>query len=171
MSYSRWPCELCRDRQRDCGRIVKHLGPFLLFLPKFLRHAAANSLTFASFMPFLPLSCQMAIAIFLDHMCLAVRASGLWLCYATLQNLIPSFPWIAPHTLNPGAIQGKEGIKFYHLATLHALPSIPPQLPPFFLHSPILFPDRPDRVLQHHRSRPKKKKRHVVVISCHRDTR
>ena len=31
-------------------------------------------------------------------MCLAFRASGLWLCYATLQNLIPSFPWIGlPH--------------------------------------------------------------------------
>ena len=34
----------------------------------------------------------MAIAIFLYHMCLALRASGLWLRYATLQNLIPSFP-------------------------------------------------------------------------------
>ena len=40
--------------------------------------------------------CQMAIARFLDRMCLALRASGLWLLYATLQNLIPSFPWIAP---------------------------------------------------------------------------
>ena len=29
-------------------------------------------------------------------MCLALRASGLWLRYATLQNWIPSFPWIAP---------------------------------------------------------------------------
>ena len=40
--------------------------------------------------------CQMAIARFLDRMCLALRASGLWLRYAPLQNLIPSFPWIAP---------------------------------------------------------------------------
>ena len=32
----------------------------------------------------------------LDRMCLALRASGLWLRYTTLQNLIPSFPWIAP---------------------------------------------------------------------------
>ena len=40
--------------------------------------------------------CQMAIARFLDCMCLALRASGLWLRYATLQNWIPSFPWIAP---------------------------------------------------------------------------
>ena len=38
----------------------------------------------------------MAIARFLDRMCLALRASGLWLRYATLQNLILSFPWIAP---------------------------------------------------------------------------
>ena len=50
---------------------------------------------------FLPISpvhhgCQMAIAGFLDRMCLALRASGLWLRYAALQNLIPSFPWIAP---------------------------------------------------------------------------
>ena len=37
----------------------------------------------------------MAIARFLDCMCLALRASGLWLRYTTLQNLIPSFPWIA----------------------------------------------------------------------------
>ena len=51
-------------------------------------------------------------------MCLALRASGLWLRYAALQNLIPSFPWTAPHALHPGAIQGKEGIKFCHLATL-----------------------------------------------------
>ena len=36
--------------------------------------------------------CQMAIARFLKHMCLALGASGLWLHYATLQNLIPSFP-------------------------------------------------------------------------------
>ena len=40
--------------------------------------------------------CQMAIAKILDRMCLALRASGLWLRYAMLQNLIPSFPWIAP---------------------------------------------------------------------------
>ena len=53
-------------------------------------------------------------------MCLALRASGLWLRYAALQNLIPSFPWIVPHALHPGAIQGKEGIKFCHLATLAA---------------------------------------------------
>ena len=40
--------------------------------------------------------CQMAIARFLDGMCLALRASRLWLRYAALQNLIPTFPWIAP---------------------------------------------------------------------------
>ena len=50
-------------------------------------------------------------------MSLALWASGLWLRYATLQNLIPSFPWIVPHALHPGAIQGKEGIKFCRLAT------------------------------------------------------
>ena len=32
------------------------------------------------------------IARFLDCMCLALRASGLGLRFATLQNLIPSFP-------------------------------------------------------------------------------
>ena len=31
--------------------------------------------------------CQMAIARFLDRTCLALQASGLWLCYATLQML------------------------------------------------------------------------------------
>ena len=54
-------------------------------------------------------------------MCLALRASGLWLRYAALQNLIPSFPWIAPPALHPGTIQGKEGIKFCHLATMHLI--------------------------------------------------
>ena len=39
---------------------------------------------------------QMAIARFLDSMCLALWASRLWLRYAMLRNLIPSFPWIAP---------------------------------------------------------------------------
>ena len=43
----------------------------------------------------------MAVARFLDRMCLALRASGLWLRYATLQNLIPSFPWIAPQRPPP----------------------------------------------------------------------
>ena len=51
-------------------------------------------------------------------MCLALRASGLGLRYATLQNWIPSPPWIAPPTLHPGAIQGKDGIQFCHLASL-----------------------------------------------------
>ena len=42
--------------------------------------------------------CQMAIARFVDRMCLALRASGLWLRYAALQNLIPSssFHWVVP---------------------------------------------------------------------------
>ena len=40
--------------------------------------------------------CQNAKAGFLDHMCLALRPSGLWLRYATLQNLLPSFPSIVP---------------------------------------------------------------------------
>ena len=38
----------------------------------------------------------MAIARFLDRMCLVLQASGLLLRCAMLQNLIPSFPWIAP---------------------------------------------------------------------------
>ena len=40
--------------------------------------------------------CQMAIARFLERMCLALRASGLWLRYAALQNFpflsLPSYP-------------------------------------------------------------------------------
>ena len=39
----------------------------------------------------------MAITRFLDHMRLAIRASGLWIRYATLQNLIPCAP--TPSTL------------------------------------------------------------------------
>ena len=56
--------------------------------------------------------CQMDIAGFLDRICLALWASGLWLCNATLQNLIASFPWIAP------GWRALEGIKFCHLSTL-----------------------------------------------------
>ena len=45
---------------------------------------------------------------------------GLWLRYATPQNLIPFSPWIAPIPLpsTPAQSKGKEGIKFRHLATL-----------------------------------------------------
>ena len=46
------------------------------------------------------------------------RHETLLLHHATLQNMIPSFPWIAPHTLHPGTVQGKERIKFCHPATL-----------------------------------------------------
>ena len=38
----------------------------------------------------------MAIARFLYRMRLALQASGLWLRYVALQNVIPSFPWIGP---------------------------------------------------------------------------
>ena len=41
--------------------------------------------------------------------------SGVWLRYAMLQNLSPSFPWIAPGWRAWGR---KEGIKFCQLATL-----------------------------------------------------
>ena len=51
-------------------------------------------------------SCQMAIASYLDRMCLALRA---WRTMAPLR---------CAHALHPGAIQGKEGIKFCHLVTL-----------------------------------------------------
>ena len=39
---------------------------------------------------------------------------------ATLRRKIKSLPFLGlrPHALHPGAIQGKEGIKFCHLATL-----------------------------------------------------
>ena len=58
----------------------------------------------------------MATARFLHCMCFSLRASELWLHYATLEKMIPSFPWTAPPTLHPCA--RKEGIKFRHLATL-----------------------------------------------------
>ena len=34
------------------------------------------------------------------------------------------FDPLRPHALHPGAIQGKEGIKFCHLATLRPSPSL-----------------------------------------------
>ena len=61
----------------------------------------------------------MAIAGFLELYVLG--SSGFWtmapLRYAAKFDPFFSF-WVAPHTLYPGAIQGKEGIKFCHLATL-----------------------------------------------------
>ena len=51
----------------------------------------------------------------------AFGPSGFWtmapLRYAAKFNTFLSLD-CAPHALHPGAIQGKEGIKFFHLATL-----------------------------------------------------
>ena len=52
-------------------------------------------------------------------MCLALRASGLWLRYAAKFDPFLSLDCApTPSTLGQ-AIQGKEGIKFCNLATLH----------------------------------------------------
>ena len=62
--------------------------------------------------------CQMVIARIYDCMCLALWA---WRTMALLRyaaKFDPFLSWIAPPTLHPGAIQGKEGIKFCYLATL-----------------------------------------------------
>ena len=48
----------------------------------------------------------------LDRKCLALRASGLWLRYATLQNLIPSFPWIAQGWRAGEQSKERKGSKF-----------------------------------------------------------
>ena len=88
------------------------------------------------------------------------RLEGLWLRYATLQNLIPDFPWIAPSWWSGYAIQEKEGIKFCHLATLigdiflglfgtnfcflfllfwdHPAPDLAPRLPSRRLHDALV---------------------------------
>ena len=74
----------------------------------------------------------MAIAGFLVGMCLALRASGLWLRYATLQNLIPSFPWIAPPRPPPwrNARKGRDQIlpsgNLAHSCRRPARPASPP---------------------------------------------
>ena len=47
----------------------------------------------------------------------SVRSSLACMSFRRPVNLIPSFPWIAPHALIPGAIQGKEGIKFCCVST------------------------------------------------------
>ena len=49
---------------------------------------------------------------FLDRMCLALRASGLCLRYAALQNLILSFPWISPPPSTPAQPEEKKGSNF-----------------------------------------------------------
>ena len=62
--------------------------------------------------------CQMAIARFLDRMCLVLL--GFWsmapLRYAAKFDPFPSLDCAL--ALQSGAIQGKEGIKLCHLATL-----------------------------------------------------
>ena len=79
--------------------------------------------------------CQMAIVRFLDGMCLSLLPSVLWLCYSALQNLIPSFPWIAPpcpppwHNPRKGRDQilpsGNLGYKPATLTSRHCCPSPP----------------------------------------------
>ena len=73
--------------------------------------------------------CQMAIAKFLDCRCLALPALRTWI------------PWITPPALHPDAIQGKEGIKFCHLATLGSSPptTFHRAFPPFGLFR-FVFP-------------------------------
>ena len=46
------------------------------------------------------------------RMCLALPAFGLWLRYATLQNLIPSFPWIVPGWRAGAQSKGSKGSNF-----------------------------------------------------------
>ena len=67
---------------------------------------------------------------------------------AALQNLIPSFPWIAPGWRAGGAIQGKEGIKFCHLATmLQGEGAVPAGLGQGL--RPLLHPQRPPQDQPH----------------------
>ena len=76
----------------------------------------------------------MAIARFLDRMCLALRASGLWLRYATLQNLIPSFPWIAPPHPPPWRNPRKGRDQILPSGNLDLRFPVPKNLPPFDAH-------------------------------------
>ena len=85
--------------------------------------------------------CQMVIAKFLDRMCLALWASGLWLRYTTLQNLIPSFPRIAPQPWrNPR--KGNFAIWQHCEAHVACIVFVVASLAPLFL--PALFPRRHD---------------------------
>ena len=59
--------------------------------------------------------CQMTIARFLDRMCLALRASELWLRYATLQNLIPQI--LPSGNLAEGRIPKKKENRDHRSAT------------------------------------------------------
>ena len=91
-----------------CGKPLLRVTDFLPLRPQIMN--------------FTDQGCQVAIAKILDWMRLSFGLDGLWLRYAKLQNLISSFTWIAP-SLHPGAIQGKDGNKFCHLATLLHSPS------------------------------------------------
>ena len=66
--------------------------------------------------------CQMAIARFLDRMCMV--PSGFW-TVAPLRYTAKLDPFLSldctSQALHPGAIQGNEGIKFCYLATLNVL--------------------------------------------------
>ena len=90
----------------------------------------------------------MAIARFLDRMFLALQASGLWLQYAALQNLIPSFPRIAPGWRawgrNPSGNLSVSGVlvtllggvaSFFRKLVHCSFPSLLPSLPPLPLCS------------------------------------
>ena len=75
----------------------------------------------------------MAIARFLDRLCLALRASGLWLRYATLQNLITSLPWIAPGWRAQILPSGNLDL---NLPYSHISPFLPPSVCRSFVRSP-----------------------------------
>ena len=80
--------------------------------------------------------CQMAIARYLDRMCWALGSGLLDYGSATLRCKIWSLPFLGlrPHTLHPGAIQGKEGVKFCHLATLQGTSRARAKLSPSLTH-------------------------------------
>ena len=78
--------------KRDCTEISRFTKGPTLPLSHFLEFADSDDPLWSPH----PHGCQMAMARFLDCMPLVLRLERLWLRYAALQNLIPSFPWIAP---------------------------------------------------------------------------
>ena len=83
---------LCPFRHPHCPTwhscSLSSLSPIMVFHSKYDFHFHSGSREVATSQMADHHGCQMAIARFLNRLCLYLRASGLWLRYAALQNLI-----------------------------------------------------------------------------------
>ena len=92
---------LTPDRRADPGKVALALLKFILnvIIDRWWWRAVSAQVPLSDQEPEELVECKL-------------QRVGTTISVARWQNLIPSFPWIAPGWRVGGAIQGKEGIKF-----------------------------------------------------------